>query len=170
MEKVGQSLLKSYKFVYQRTQSMSKNTGRTQFRNVDVDQFDENNFQDDQTDEEVKGPDETEVQNFLSKKNYEEALKAVLRNPPIGSKNQNVKDKAFQLVMRVLTAFKTTDVEKVVNSLDNDTIDILMKYIYKGFSCPTENSSAILLTWHEKAYAVGGLGTIVRVLTDRKAI
>ena len=46
---------------------MSKNTGRTQFRNVDVDQFDENNFQDDQTDEEVKGPDEAEVQNFLSK-------------------------------------------------------------------------------------------------------
>ena len=61
-----------------------------------------------------------------------------------------LQDKAFNLVMRVLTAFKTTDVEKVVNSLDNDTIDILMKYIYKGFSSPTENSSAILLTWHEK--------------------
>ncbi|XP_038045312.1 actin-related protein 2/3 complex subunit 5-B-like [Patiria miniata] len=149
---------------------MSKNTGRTQFRKVDVDEYDENNYQDEQTDEEGKGPDEAEVQSFLNQKNYEEALKAVLRNPPLGSKNPAVKDKAFQLVMRVLTAFKTNDVEKAVNGLDPDTIDVLMKFIYKGFSYPTENSSAILLTWHEKAYAVGGLGSIVRVLTDRKTV
>jgi actin related protein 2/3 complex subunit 5 len=45
-----------------------------------------------------------------------------------------------------------------------------MKYIYRGFSEPTDNSGAILLTWHEKAYAIGGLGSIVRVLTDRKTV
>jgi len=140
------------------------------FRKVDVDEYDENNYQDEQTDEEVMGPDEGEVQSFLNQKNYEEALKAVLRNPPIGTKNPAVKDKAFQLVMRVLTAFKNNDIEKAVNNLDRDTIDILMKYIYKGFISPTENSSAILLAWHEKAYAVGGLGSIVRVLTDRKTV
>ncbi|XP_022094892.1 actin-related protein 2/3 complex subunit 5-like [Acanthaster planci] len=149
---------------------MAKNTGRTQFRKVDVDEYDENNYQDEQTDEEGKGPDEGEVQSFLNQKNNQEALKAVLRNPPIGSKNPAVKDKAFQLVMRVLTAFRASDIEKTVNSLDLDVIDILMKYIYRGFSEPTENSSAILLTWHEKAYAVGGLGSIVRVLTDRKTV
>ena len=45
---------------------MSKNTGRTQFRKVDVDEYDENNYQDEQTDEEGKGPDEGEVQAFLN--------------------------------------------------------------------------------------------------------
>jgi actin related protein 2/3 complex subunit 5 len=149
---------------------MSKNTGKTQFRKVDVDEYDENNYQDDQTDEEVKGPDESEVQSFLNQKKFEEALKAVLRNPPIGSKNPAVKNKAFQLVLRVLTAFRTSDIEKAVNNLDRDTIDVLMKFIYKGFASPTDNSSAILLIWHEKAYAVGGLGSIVRVLTDRKTV
>jgi len=149
---------------------MSKNTLKTQFRKVDVDEYDENNYQDDQTDEEVKGPDEAEVQSFLNQKKYEEALKAVLRNPPIGSKNPAVKNKVFQLVLRVLTAFRTGDIEKAVSNLDRDTIDVLMKFIYKGFASPTDNSSAVLLTWHEKAYAVGGLGSIVRVLTDRKTV
>lgn len=52
--------------------------------------------------------------------------------------------------MRVLTSFSSKDVEQGVKSLGNTDIDILMKYIYRGFSEPTENRSAILLTWHEK--------------------
>ena len=40
--------------------------------------------------------------------------------------------------------------EKAVKALDKNEQDVLMKYIYRGFSEPTEGSSAILLTWHEK--------------------
>ncbi|XP_016118194.1 actin-related protein 2/3 complex subunit 5-like protein [Sinocyclocheilus grahami] len=79
-------------------------------------------------------------------------------------------DRAQAVVLRVLTAFKSSDIEPAVKSLDRNGVDLLMKYIYRGFEKPSDNSSAILLQWHEKAFAVGGLGSIVRVLTARKSV
>ncbi|XP_077868661.1 actin-related protein 2/3 complex subunit 5-C-like [Saccoglossus kowalevskii] len=149
---------------------MAKNTGSSKFRKVDVDEYDENKYEDDQTGEVAGGPDEGEVMSYLNQGKNSDALHAVLRDAPIGSKNQAVKDKAMMLVLRVLTAFKTSEIEKSVKTLDNQTVDILMKYIYKGFELATDNSNAALLTWHEKAVAAGGLGSIVRVLTDRKSV
>lgn len=52
--------------------------------------------------------------------------------------------------MRVLTAVKATEIEKAVNTLDKNSQDVLMKYIYRGFAEPSDGSSAVLLTWHEK--------------------
>ncbi|XP_042627972.1 actin-related protein 2/3 complex subunit 5-A-like isoform X2 [Cyprinus carpio] len=98
------------------------------------------------------------------------ALQAVLKNPPINAKNQNVKDRAEGLVLKVLSSFKASDIEKAVQSLDKTGVDLLMKYIYKGFEKPSDNSSAILLQWHEKALSAGGVGSIVRVLTARKTV
>ena len=58
--------------------------------------------------------------------------------------------KSFALVLDVLTRFKAADVQKAVETLSSDELDVLMKYIYRGFAEPTENSCGILLTWHEK--------------------
>lgn len=55
-----------------------------------------------------------------------------------------------QLVVKVLCSFKGSDIEKTVSSLDKGEVDLLMKYIYKGFEKPSDNSSATLLQWHEK--------------------
>lgn len=59
-------------------------------------------------------------------------------------------ERAQAVVLRVLTAFKSSDIEPAVKSLDKNGVDLLMKYIYRGFEKPTDNSSAILLQWHEK--------------------
>ena len=63
-----------------------------------------------------------------------------------------------------------TQIDGIIGTLSQDQIDVLMKYIYKGFEKPSEKSSQVLLSWHEKAYNIGGVGSIVRVLTDRKRV
>jgi actin related protein 2/3 complex subunit 5 len=73
-------------------------------------------------------------------------------------------------VLKVLLSFKSAEIEAAVKSLDQNKLDVLMKYIYRGFESPSEGSSAQLLTWHEKVLAVAGLGSIVRTLTDRKRV
>ncbi len=62
----------------------------------------------------------------------------------------DLQDRNFSMVLDVLTRFKTSEIGKAVTSLDNDQKDILMKYIYRGFAEPTENSCGSLLVWQEK--------------------
>ena len=62
----------------------------------------------------------------------------------------HTQERNFNIVLDVLTRFRAADVEKAVNSLDTEQMDILMKYLYRGFANPTENSCGILLVWHEK--------------------
>uniref|UniRef100_A0A672SYR6 Actin-related protein 2/3 complex subunit 5 n=1 Tax=Sinocyclocheilus grahami TaxID=75366 RepID=A0A672SYR6_SINGR len=132
---------------------MSKNTVSDRFRKVDVDEYDENKFVDEEDGGENQlGPDEAEVDSLIRSypfSNLMGALQAVLKNPPINTKNQNVKDRAEGLVLKVLSSVKASDIEKAVQSLDKSGVDLLMKYIYKGFERPSDNSSAILLQWHE---------------------
>ncbi|NXF30496.1 ARP5L protein, partial [Nyctibius bracteatus] len=98
------------------------------------------------------------------------AFHTAMRSCPAHSRSAAGKEQAQGTMLKVLTSFKSSEIEQAVNSLDRNGVDLLMKYIYKGFEKPTENSSAILLQWHEKALAVGGLGSIVRVLTARKTV
>ncbi|XP_018430664.1 PREDICTED: actin-related protein 2/3 complex subunit 5 isoform X2 [Nanorana parkeri] len=154
---------------------MAKNVVPARFRRVDVDEYDENKFVDEEeAGEGQQGPDEGEVdgaiRGSLCTGNMVGALQAALKNPPMNAKNQSAKDRAENLVLKVLVSFKTNEIEKAVQSLDPSGVDLLMKYIYKGFESPSDNSSAVLLQWHEKALAVGGVGSIVRVLTARKTV
>ncbi|XP_030634860.1 actin related protein 2/3 complex, subunit 5-like, a isoform X2 [Chanos chanos] len=153
---------------------MANNTLSSRFRKVDIDEYDENKFVDDHEEAaEQQGPDAAEVDSLIRHSvtgDMMSAFHVALKNPPINSKNPAVKERAQAIVLRVLTSFKSTDIEPAVKSLDRNGVDLLMKYIYRGFEKPSDNSSAILLQWHEKAFAVGGLGSIVRVLTARKSV
>lgn len=150
---------------------MSKNTRNTAFRKVDVDQFSDEIYQEDQAaDESATGPSDAEVQSLLAKGKNADALQYVLNNAPVSTKNQAVKDRALQSVLKVLMSFKANEIEAGLKGLDQNRQDTLMKYIYRGFESPSEGSSAQLLVWHEKLFAVTGLGSVVRVLTDRKRV
>ncbi|XP_064649783.1 actin-related protein 2/3 complex subunit 5-B-like [Lineus longissimus] len=150
---------------------MSKASNSTKFRQVNVDEFNEDNFQDEQLEEtDNYSINESEVNELITVKKLDEALKIVLDHPPVNVKDKRVKEKVFSMFLKVLSCYKSSDVERAVKSLDSARLDVLMKYIYRGFEDATENSSAILLTFHEKVVAVGGLGCIVRVLTDRKKV
>lgn len=150
---------------------MSKNTRDTKFRRVDVDAYNEDKYEDEMiSDGDAQGPNEAEVQSLLSQNRNLDALRVVLSNAPVTSKNQAVKDKALQLALRVMLSFKSNEMDDAVKKLDSPNLDVLMKYIYRGFELPSEGSSAQLLTWHEKTFAAGGLGCVVRVLTDRKRV
>ncbi|XP_056632072.1 actin-related protein 2/3 complex subunit 5-C [Diorhabda carinulata] len=150
---------------------MAKNTSSSAFRKIDVDQYSEDNFKEDDTDAGASvGPDENEVNSLLQKGKQLDALKVVLNNAPLGIKNQQIKENAFNLAFKVLIAIKPSQIEEVVNSLDADSLDTLMKYVYKGFEYPSEGSSGHLLLWHEKIYNIAGVGCIVRVLSDTRRI
>uniref|UniRef100_H2LL27 Actin-related protein 2/3 complex subunit 5 n=1 Tax=Oryzias latipes TaxID=8090 RepID=H2LL27_ORYLA len=90
---------------------MSKNTVSDRFRKVDVDEYDENKFVDDEEGgENQTGPDEAESLTSVCKGNQNGALRAVLKNPPVNSKNQNAKVLAVGgvgSIVRVLTARKS---------------------------------------------------------------
>ncbi|VDP17109.1 unnamed protein product [Soboliphyme baturini] len=151
---------------------MAKNTRSTAFRKIDVDAYNEDQYKDEDQEQDATtvGPDEEEVTKLLQMNRNVEALKMALKNPPLKTRNQALKDRATQLVVRVLCSFRQADIESAVQSLDKDQIDLIMKYIYKGFEFPQDGSSSVLLAWHDKVYQVGGNGCIVRVLTDRRRL
>uniref|UniRef100_A0A2K6E6X6 Actin-related protein 2/3 complex subunit 5 n=1 Tax=Macaca nemestrina TaxID=9545 RepID=A0A2K6E6X6_MACNE len=78
------------------------------FRKVDVDEYDENKL----VDEEDGGDGQGEVDSRLRQGNMTAALQAALKNLPINTKSQAVKDRSLAAggvgsIVRVLTARKT---------------------------------------------------------------
>lgn len=149
---------------------MSKAAHSTNFRKVNVDDLDEDRFQDDaEAASETVGPSEGDVQNLLNSKKNNDALKLILKEPPYSASDKE-KKRILGLLLRVLSQYKNNEVEGAVKTLSKEEQDTLLKFIYKGFSEPTDSSCGSLLSWHEKVVAVTGNGGIMRVLTDRKSV
>mmetsp|Transcript_16757 Transcript_16757/g.29651 ORF Transcript_16757/g.29651 Transcript_16757/m.29651 type:complete len:126 (-) Transcript_16757:269-646(-) len=113
-----------------------------------------------------------EVSSLLSRKNFKEALKVALTNPPTGSKDDSVKNLNAETVFKAVSSIPDSEIEKTVMSLhssgNSDFCDNLVKYIYKGLAkgmyCGT------MLKWHAVTVKVAGMGPIVRAMTDRKTV
>lgn len=70
---------------------MAKNTSSSAFRKIDVDQYNEDNFKEDEADSAVALLDENEITTLLTQGKYIEALVLVLQNAPLRCKQQHVK-------------------------------------------------------------------------------
>ncbi|CAK9812351.1 Actin-related protein 2/3 complex subunit 5-like protein [Anthophora quadrimaculata] len=124
---------------------MSRNDGKkdssaSTFRKIDVDQYSDNNFREEDADGGIggpTGPDENEILTLLSQYPFHDIL---LRSAPLGCKNQQVKDNARNLTVKVLLSIKSTQIDDCLAQFDRDLLDVLMKYIYRGFEIPTEDS------------------------------
>ncbi|KAG1658672.1 Actin-related protein 2/3 complex subunit 5 [Nymphon striatum] len=129
-------------------------------QNIDVDQFNEDTYKDEDQGELTSpnvGPDEKEVSSLMSQLMQQKSVCCREIVPPL-------------ILMNVNSKSRQPEMEQAIESLDRDLLDTLMKYIYRGFEFPSEGSSGHLLAWYEKVFAVGGVGSIVRVLTDRKRV
>ncbi|KAJ3066135.1 hypothetical protein HDU99_003946 [Rhizoclosmatium hyalinum] len=111
-----------------------------------------------------------QVRGFVSSGRFAEAVAKALEDPPAGRDAQGAKDKNLQVVMEALAAPRGTDIPVIVKQLAPYQLDTLMKFVYRGMAYPEAFNPSVLLTWHEKVTEVTGLGSIVRVLTDRQTV
>ncbi|KAJ1965044.1 arp2/3 complex subunit [Dipsacomyces acuminosporus] len=110
------------------------------------------------------------VRAAITRGNSVEALEKALADPPYGHGMEPAQAANAQLVSEVLAATRTQDIPSIVSSLSDDNRDILLKYIYHGLARPAEFNCGVLLSWHERVVESGGLGSIVRVMSDRKTV
>ncbi|KAJ2660237.1 arp2/3 complex subunit [Coemansia sp. RSA 1200] len=110
------------------------------------------------------------VRAAITRGNSMEALERALAEPPYGRGQEAAQSANALLVAEVLMATRTQDVNGVVGGLSEDDRDVLLKYIYHGLAHPAEFNCGVLLSWHERVVEAGGLGSIVRVMADRKIL
>ena len=79
----------------------------------------------------------------------------VLDNAPVNSKDSNLKDAVAVLILRGMSQMRSSQIDSFVGGLNQTQLDMLMKYIYRGFQKPVDITNASLLLWHEKVPYVG---------------
>jgi len=112
------------------------------------------------------------VNHFIASKKKLEALKASLQDPPVASKSQSVKNANGACVQTAINAFTDLELTQMVEKLDDDESDVLMKYVYKFMNDGMQQggSYAAMLRLHALLVKKCGIGSIVRVMSDRKTV
>ena len=111
---------------------------------------------------------EAEVSKLLQRKDKLNALKSALYNPPVSAKSSEIKDRNAANVERVLSAIADAEIPTIVDGLDSESLDNLMKYVYKFMQKSTNCSQMLKL--HASITDKAGVGSIIRVMTDRKQV
>lgn len=68
---------------------------------------------------------------------------------------------------------RSSDITQIVEQLDGEEQNVLVKYLYKGMGSPlgqSHGNGGILLTWFEKTVDITGQGPIIRYMSDRRVV
>jgi hypothetical protein len=79
-----------------------------------------------------------------------------------------IQERNLAVVESVLTTIQEAEIPALLKGLDLDACDVLMKYVYKLMA--KSSNCAIMLKIHAQLVEKAGLGSIVRVMTDRKQV
>ncbi|CED85362.1 Actin-related protein Arp2/3 complex, subunit ARPC5 [Phaffia rhodozyma] len=154
----------------------------TAFRKINIDQYDEDTLQDSELfDPDTRSAEEaaayatqvsTQVRQVLGRQDIKGALQLLLSEYPFGVDHDHAKATSLQTFVLILNSTKSTDITSTIKSLNPEEQDGLMKFIYKGMEKieGLDVNPSVFLTWHEKLTEVAGVGSIVRVMTDRRTI
>jgi len=141
-----------------------------------------------------------QIRQLLRGGDAEGALRGAMENAPYGG-DQEAKDIHLATVVEILQSIKQGDMTPMLTRIYQstggpETLDNLMKYIYKGMSAAPSASSplrttphtgfsqiqpratsegggqamSVLLSWHEKVVEIAGQGAIIRVMSDRRTV
>ncbi|CAH0485553.1 unnamed protein product [Peronospora farinosa] len=109
-----------------------------------------------------------QVQQLLSQRKHEDAVRVALEEPPLYSKNNAVKDENAKVVMGALLACNKGEMQRAIDSLSIPMEDSLMKYLMRFLGAASQ--SAAILEWHQKLVLKAGSGCVMRAFTDRKQV
>ena len=111
------------------------------------------------------------VKSLLTSHDKKGALEAALRKPPLASKEQGIKDSTTELVASVLNQVSENEIESVLAPLNNDLLDVLMKYLYRIMQDSDKGTNyGVILKMHDAIHSKAGIGSIVRTITERKTV
>ncbi|SCU91494.1 LADA_0F10308g1_1 [Lachancea dasiensis] len=150
------------------------------WRRIDIDAFDPDSGR--LTKEDLKPPypvavGQAEIDSKISQLrsaatsgDFSTALTLVTSDPPY-SADQAIKERYFAAVLSVLTQVRQAEISTLVKQLSSSQTDVLIKYLYKGMSCPEgQKQGGTLLSWFEKVTQHLGVAPVVRYLSDRNTV
>lgn len=108
------------------------------------------------------------IKKLLVARNKAGALNLALQSPPVSAKTNEIKEKNLELVSSVIVTIPDNELNTVISNMDNDTCDVLMKYLYR-FMEKNMNCS-VVLKLHALIVEKVGIGCVVRAMSDRKTV
>ena len=96
-------------------------------------------------------------------------LDTLLATAPAGSKDASQKQTHADQVFQALDKIADSKIDLTIDAMTPDAGDVLLKYVYKGLETASDRTPS-LLKWQAKLAEKFGVGSIVRVLSDRKTV